>query len=385
MTGIALGSRLPGVGTTIFTTMSRLATERGAINLGQGVPDFSPPEALVECVVRRLRDGYNQYAPMPGTVELREAIATQVKRHYGRAISPETDVTVTVGATEALCSTIEALVGPGDEVVVFDPAYDSYVPVITLCGARAVRLPLGLADFGVDWDRLACSLNDRTRLVIVNTPHNPSGALWSWADFNRLADMLRPTAALVVCDEVYEHMVFDGRRFESVHRHEELAARAVVVSSFGKTLHATGWRTGYAVAPAALTAEIRKVHQFNTFTVATPLQLGIADFTVQCPHWADDLPMFYQRKRDLLVSLLRQTRLRCVPAASTYFQLVDYSAVSDATDAEFAMHLLNCHGVATIPLSPFYGSGKFPGRLVRLCVAKHDDTLRDAAARLAAL
>jgi len=378
-------SRLPSVGTTIFTVMSRLSTELGAINTGQGVPDFDPPADLVDRVVHHLRAGHNQYAPMAGAVELREAIAAKLARHYARRVSPESDVTVTAGGTEALCSTIQALVGPGDEVILFDPAYDSYEPVITLCGAVSRRLPLTRPDFAIDWNRLGDALNERTRLVVLNTPHNPSGAVLSADDMDRLAELLRSTGAYVLCDEVYEHMVFDGRPFPSVHRHAELAARSVVVSSFGKTYHATGWKIGYCVAPPALSAEVRKVHQFNTFAVATPLQRAIADFMVSDPQWDDELPRFYQAKRDLLAGLLAKTRLRFTPSPATYFQLVDYSAVSTLPDAEFSMWLLREHGVTTIPVSPFCALGSAPGRQVRLCFAKHDDTLRAAAERLAAL
>jgi methionine aminotransferase len=385
MTAPVPQSRLPGVGTTIFTVMSRLAAELGAINVGQGVPEFDPPVALVDRVVHHLRHGGNQYAPMAGAPTLRQAIAEKIRLAYGRSVSPETDVTVAAGGTEALYSTIAALVGPGDEVILFDPAYDSYAPVIALCGAKAIRLPLLQPSFAIDWERLAAALTARTRLVILNTPHNPSGELMSRADYDRLAELLRPTSAFVLADEVYEHMVYDGQPFESVHTHPELSERAVVVSSFGKTYHATGWKIGYCVAPPALSAEVRKVHQFNTFVVATPLQLGIADFMTSHPQWTAELPAFYQSRRDLLAQLLAGSRLQLRPTRATYFQLVDYSAVSDLPDTAFAMHLLRDHGVATIPLSPFCAGESFNGRLVRLCFAKRDDTLRAAAARLAAL
>ncbi len=378
-------SRLPKVGTTIFTVMSRLAGELGAINTGQGVPEFDAPERLCEWVAHHVRAGHNQYAPMAGTIELREAIAAKLLRCYGRRVSVESEITVTAGGTEALCSTIQALVGPGDEVILFDPAYDSYEPVVALCGATSRRLPLTRPSFSIDWDLLAATLNAQTRLVILNTPHNPSGALLASDDLDRLAVLLRPTNAFVLADEVYEHMVFDNAVFQSIHRHAELAERAVVVSSFGKTYHATGWKIGYCVAPAALSAEVRKVHQFNTFAVATPLQRAIADFMVECPEWETQLPQFYQAKRDLLVDLLAPTRLRFTPTRSTYFQLVDYSAVSDLSDADFSMQLIREYGVATIPVSPFCEAQSPNERLVRLCFAKHDHTLRAAAARLATL
>jgi methionine aminotransferase len=378
-------SRLPKVGTTIFTVMSRLAGELGAINTGQGVPDFDPPERLCDLVAQHVRGGRNQYAPMAGVLELRVAIAEKLQRLYRRTVSVESDITVTAGGTEALCSSIQALVSPGDEVVLFDPAYDSYEPVVELCGGICRRLPLTRPDFGIDWEQLAAALNHRTRLVVLNTPHNPSGALLTRGDLDRLAELLRPTAAFVLSDEVYEHMVFDGRVFESVNGHPELAERAVVVSSFGKTYHATGWKIGYCVAPAALSAEIRKVHQFNTFAVATPLQHAIADFMRECPEWEVQLPAFYQAKRDLLLQLLSSTRLIYQPTESTYFQLVDYSAVSSLSDADFSMWLLREVGVATIPVSPFCRSHAAEQRVVRLCFAKQDDTLRAAAARLASL
>lgn len=378
-------TRLPKVGTTIFTVMSRLASELGAINTGQGVPEFDPPPRLCDLVNEHVRAGHNQYSPMAGAIELREAIAAKLERLYGRRVNVETDLTVTAGGTEALCSTIQALVGPGDEVVLFDPAYDSYEPVVELCGGVCRRLPLTQPDFSIDWNRLEAALNPRTRLVILNTPHNPSGALLSREDLDRLAEILRPTAAFLVSDEVYEHMVFDGRAFVSVNSHPELAARAVVVSSFGKTYHATGWKIGYCVAPQALSAEVRKVHQFNTFAVATPLQRAIADFMIECPEWELELPAFYQAKRDLLNDLLTRTRLRFKPTPSTYFQLVDYSDIADVADADFSMQLIRQHGVATIPVSPFCAAQSRSARLVRICFAKHDDTLRAAAERLAAL
>ena len=378
-------SRLPRVGTTIFTVMSRLAADLGAINTGQGVPDFDPPPRLCDLVTDHLRAGHNQYAPMAGTPELREAIAAKLLRRYGRHADAQTDITVTAGGTEALCSSIQSLVGSGDEVILFDPAYDSYEPVVELCGATARRLPLLRPEFSIDWDRLADTLNSRTRLVILNVPHNPSGALLSRADLDRLAELLRPTGAFVLADEVYEHMVFDGREFHSLNSHEELAARSIVVSSFGKTYHATGWKIGYCVAPEALSVEVRKVHQFNTFAVATPLQRAIADFMAECPQWELDLARFYQAKRDLLLSLLRSTRLRFSPTASTYFQLVDYSEVSDLPDDAFSMWLIREHGVATIPVSPFCAAGTSPHRQVRLCFAKQDPTLRAAVERLAVL
>ena len=380
-----LRSRLPSVGTTIFTVMSQLAFEHRAVNTGQGFPDFDPPARLRELVVHHLSTHHNQYAPMAGAVTLREAIAAKVARHYGRSASPDSEITVTCGGTEALAVSIQALVHPGDEVVLLEPAYDSYEPIVELCGGIARRVPLARPDFAIDWERLSDALGPRTRLLIVNTPHNPSGACLSAADLDRLAILLRRTPAAVVADEVYEHMVFDGVRHASLNGHPELAERSVVVSSFGKTYHATGWKIGYCIAPAALTTELRKVHQFVTFAIATPLQHAIADFMREHPEWEHELPAFYQAKRDRLATLLAASRLRLVPARATYFQLVDYGAISDLPDTEFALELIRRHGVATIPVSPFCTTPPATERLVRLCFAKEDATLAAAAERLARL
>jgi methionine transaminase len=380
-----LTSRLPGVGTTIFTVMSQLALEHRALNLGQGIPEFAPPERLCELVAAHLRGGRsqdNQYAPMAGTIALREAIAAKLVRHYDRVASAEGEVTVTCGGTEALACAIQAVVQPGDEVIVFDPAYDSYEPAVLLAGGRALHLPLVRPAFAIDWQRLADALSQRTRLVIVNTPHNPSGTCLAPADLDRLAALLRPTRAFVLADEVYEHMVYDTPRFASLNGHAELAERSFVVSSFGKTYHATGWKIGYCVAPPPLTAEFRKVHQFVTFSIASVLQLGIADFMREHPEWEDDLPGFYRARRDRLGALLAGSRLRFAPAPATYFQLVDYGAVSDRPDTEFALELLREHGVVTIPVSPFCAAPPPGERLLRLCFAKHDATLVAAAERL---
>jgi len=380
-----LTSRLPTVGTTIFTVMSQLALEHRAVNTGQGFPDFEPPLELRERVAYHLGARHNQYAPMAGVVALREAIAAKVARHYGRRPSPGSEITVTSGGTEALASSIQALVHPGDEVVLLDPAYDSYQPIVELAGGRAVRVPLARPGFGIDWERLADALGARTRLLMVNTPHNPSGACLAVADLDRLAALLRPTGAFVIADEVYEHMVFDGQRHASLNGHAELAERSIVVSSFGKTYHSTGWKVGYTVAPPALTEEVRKVHQFVTFATASVLQYAIADFMTAHPEWEDQLPAFYQQKRDRLVTLLAGSRLSLEPAHATYFQLVDYSAISDKPDTEFALELIRSNGVATIPVSPFCAAPPPRERLVRLCFAKEDATLQAAAERLRGL
>ena len=378
-----IDSKLPRVGTTIFTVMSRLAAEHGAINLSQGFPDFEPPVRLVDLVDGHLRrGGLNQYAPMAGLPRLREAIAGKVAAYYGCSVDPETAVTVTSGGTEALFCAIQAFVGAGDEVILLDPAYDSYEPAVTLAGGRTVRVPLRRPGFSPDWEQVRSALTQRTRLLVLNFPHNPSGTVLTADDLQALAELLRGSRALVLADEVYEHMIFDGRRHHSLLTHAELAERSLVVSSFGKTLHATGWKVGYCVAPAALTAEFRKVHQFVQFAVATPLQAGIADFVVECPEHARELPAFYQSKRDRFAELLGETRFRFAPAASTYFQLADYSAVSDLPDVEFARWLTTRCGVAAIPISVFSAQPPAAERIVRFCFAKHEATLAAAALKL---
>jgi methionine transaminase len=380
-----IDSKLPRVGTTIFTVMSRLAAEHGAINLSQGFPDFDPPDRLVDLAGHHMRKGGagNQYAPMAGLPSLRQAIADKVAEHYGCTVSPDDAITVTSGGTEALFCAVQATVRAGDEVILLDPAYDSYEPAIGLAGGCAVRVPLQRPGFGVDWQRLADAITPRTRLLIVNFPHNPSGATLDAADLARLAELLRDTGVFVLSDEVYEHMLFDGRSHQSLLRHAELAARSFVVSSFGKTYHATGWKVGYCVAPPALMSEFQKVHQFVQFVVATPLQAAIADFMRSSPEHARELPAFYQRKRDYFAGLLASTRFRFEPAHSTYFQLVDYSAVSDLPDTEFARLLTTQHGVAAIPISVFSADRAARNeRMVRFCFAKHEATLDAAAAKL---
>ncbi len=373
-----LETKLPKVGTTIFTVMSALAAEHGALNLSQGFPDFAVPEALIEAVERHLRAGHNQYAPMAGVPRLREAIAAKVRACYGAQVDPDNEITVTSGATEALTCAITALVRPGDEVIVFDPCYDSYEPAIELAGGRAVHLPLSLPGFAIDWERLAAAIGPRTRALILNTPHNPSGAVLGSEDMQRLAGLLRGTGVFVISDEVYEHIVFDGRSHASVLRLPELAARAFVVSSFGKTFHATGWKIGYCVAPAALSAELRKVHQYVTFSTVTPMQWALADFLEQHPgHWRE-LSGFYQAKRDRFCRLLEGSRWRFQPAAGTYFQLLDYSAIAAERDVALARRLTVEAGIAAIPVSVFSETPP-DTRLLRFCFAKDDATLERAA------
>jgi len=383
----ALTSRLPKVGTTIFTVMSALATETGAVNLGQGFPDFDCDPALVDAVTQAMRAGHNQYPPMPGVPALRQAVAAKMQALYGLACDPNTEITVTAGATQAILTAILAVVHPGDEVIVLEPCYDSYVPNIELAGGVAVRVPLTPGSFRPDFDRIAAAITPRTRALMINSPHNPSGMVWSAADMQRLQDLLAPTDVLLISDEVYEHMVFDGQRHQSAARFPGLAARAFIVSSFGKTYHVTGWKVGTVVAPAAMTAEFRKVHQFNVFTVNTPMQHALATYMADPAPYLE-LPAFYQRKRDLFREGLASTRLRLLPGEGTYFQCVDISALAvperDLPEAEFCQWLTREIGVAAIPLSAFYGNG-FDQKVIRFCFAKKDDTLREALKRLARL
>ncbi|QLQ28857.1 pyridoxal phosphate-dependent aminotransferase [Pseudoxanthomonas mexicana] len=378
-------TKLPKVGTTIFTVMSQLAAEHGAVNLGQGFPDFAVPQRLVDELDRAMRAGHNQYAPMTGVAPLRQAIAEKVLRCYGREVDPDTEITVTSGATEALFNAIHAVVRPGEEVIVLDPAYDSYEPAIDLAGARAVHVPLDPQTFAVDWDRVRAAVTPKTRLLIVNSPHNPSGAMFDQADIRALAALLEGAGIYLISDEVYEHIVFDGRRHESILRYPELAARAFVVSSFGKTYHCTGWKIGYAIAPPALSAEFRKVHQYNVFCTFAPAQHAFAAMIRQEPEHYEQLGAFYQEKRDRFREQLLGTKFKPLPVPGGYFQLVDYSAVSDLPDAEFVKWLTVEHGVTAIPLSPFYETPPAGQRLARLCFAKNEVTLDAAIARLKTL
>ncbi|MER0040741.1 pyridoxal phosphate-dependent aminotransferase [Pseudomonas sp. MGal98] len=379
-------SKLPAVGTTIFTTMSQLAAQTGAINLSQGFPDFDGPEALREALARHVVAGHNQYAPMTGLPALREQIAVKIERLYGRNVSADNEVTVTPGATQAIFCAIQALIHPGDEAIVFDPCYDSYDPSVTLAGGRCIHVPLAEGSFAIDWQRLEAALSPRTRLIILNTPHNPSGALISRDELDRLAALIRDRDIHIVSDEVYEHLVFDGRQHASVLAHDELYARAFVVSSFGKTYHVTGWKTGYVVAPPALSAELRKVHQYVSFCGVTPLQYALADFMAACPEHVAELPAFYQAKRDLFCDLLAGSRFTFSRTPGTYFQLADYSAIRpDLDDVAMAQWLTREHGVAAIPVSVFSERPDPAQRLVRFCFAKREDTLRQAAEKLSAI
>lgn len=378
-----LTSRLPAVGTTIFTVMSALATEKGAVNLGQGFPDFEGDPRLVDAVTQAMKGGLNQYPPMTGVPALREAIAKKVEAIYGHRYDANTEITITAGATQAILTIILAIVHPGDEVIVLEPCYDSYVPNIELAGGKVVRVPLTPGTFRPDFGKIAAAITPRTRAILINSPHNPSGMVWTKEEMLQLQELLDPTDVLVISDEVYEHMVYDGERHASASAHPELAARAFVVSSFGKTFHVTGWKIGTVAAPAALTAEFRKVHQFNVFTVNTPMQHGLARYLANPAPYLE-LPAFYQRKRDLFRAGLAGTRFKLLPSEGSYFQVVDYSAISNLGEADFCQWLTTEIGVAAIPLSAFYDDGRNQG-LARFCYAKKDETLQAALARLARL
>lgn len=378
-----LTSRLPDVGTTIFTTVSALAQQHQAINLGQGFPDFEPDRRLIDAVHRAMLDGHNQYPPMAGVPALREAVSQKTKALYGHHCDPATEVTITAGATQGLLTAILAVVQPGDEVIVIDPAYDDYYPAIRLAGGVPVRVALNPDSFEPDLDRIAAAISPRTRLLILNTPHNPSGTIWTEAQMQALDALLAPTDVLLISDEVYEHMVYDGQPHQSSARFPGLAARAFVVSSFGKSFHVTGWKVGSVVAPAPLMAEFRKIHQFNVFTVNSAMQAGIAEY-LKDPTPYLQLPAFYQQKRDLFREGLAGTRFRLLPCQGTYFQLADYSAISNLPDGDFCEWLIKEIGVAAIPLSPFYGDG-FDQKLIRFCFAKKEETLKAALAKLQAL
>ena len=376
----AFPSRLPQVGTTIFTVMSALAAQHQAVNLGQGFPDFDCDPGLVDGVTAAMKQGHNQYPPMTGVPGLRDAIAAKIEAIYGHCYDAASEITVTAGATQAILTAILCCAGPGDEVIVLEPCYDSYVPNIELAGGVVVRVPLTPGSFRPDFGKIAAALTPRTRLIIVNTPHNPSATVWTEADMRTLEELLAPTNVLLISDEVYEHMVFDGQQHQSAARFPGLAARAFIVSSFGKTYHVTGWKVGTIAAPAALMAEFRKVHQFNVFSVNTPMQAALASYMADPAPYLE-LPAFYQRKRDLFLHGLQATRLKPLPTRGTYFQCVDISAVTDLPEADFCRWLVQEIGVAAIPLSAFYGDG-FDQQVVRFCFAKEDATLLAALERL---
>ena len=378
-------SKLPDIGTTIFTVMSKMAADYGAINLSQGFPDFDCPDRLRELVAEHLNGCKNQYPPMAGILPLREEIAAKVHTLYGAQVCPENEVTVTSGATEAIFDAIQATVGRGDEVILFDPAYDCYDPAIRLAGAVPVRLPFTSPAYEIDFEALASAITPRTRMVMINSPHNPCGSVLTREALDKLAATIRGHDIVVLSDEVYEHMVFDGQGHSSVLGHDELRDKSFAVFSFGKTYHATGWKLAYCIAPAGFTAEFRKVHQFVTFTSVSFLQYALADYMRECPQHANELSSFYQAKRDRFCELLAPSRFRFTPSAGTYFQLADYSALSDEDDMSFVTRLTREHGVAAIPLSPFFASPQPESRIIRFCFCKEDATLAAAAERLCAL
>ena len=378
-----LQSRLPNVGTTIFTVMSALASEKGAVNLGQGFPDFHCDPRLLQAVTDAMAQGHNQYPPMTGIAPLREAVAAKVSALYGHDYNPTTEITITAGATQAILTCILAVVHPGDEVIVLEPCYDSYVPNIELAGGVVVRVPLTPGTFRPDFDKIAAAITPKTRSILVNSPHNPSGMVWTREEMLALQDLLAPTNIILISDEVYEHMVFDGQLHQSAARFPGLAERAFIVSSFGKTYHVTGWKIGFVAAPVSLSEEFRKVHQFNVFTVNTPMQYGLTAYMAD-PRPYLDLPAFYSAKRDLFRAGLARTKFKLLPSQGTYFQCVDISEVSDLSEADFCLWLTTEIGVAAIPLSAFYGNG-FDQRVVRFCFAKKDETLNLALKRLQTL
>jgi methionine aminotransferase len=378
-----LKTKLPAVGTTIFTVMSALATEHKAVNLGQGFPDFDCDPKLVQAVNQAMTTGLNQYPPMVGVQVLRDAVSAKVMALHGKNYDSNTEITITAGATQAIITAILAVVHPGDEVIVLEPCYDSYVPNIELAGGVVVRVPLTPGTFRPDFDKISAAITPKTRAIIINSPHNPSATIWSRDDMLKLQEVLAPTDVLLISDEVYEHMVYDGQEHQSAARFPELAARAFIVSSFGKTYHVTGWKVGFVAAPAVLTAEFRKVHQFNVFTVNTPVQCGLASYMADAQPYLT-LPAFYQRKRDLFKAGLAKTKFKILPTTGSYFQCVDISDVSELSEAEFCKWLTTEIGVAAIPLSAFYGNS-FDQRIVRFCFAKKDETLNLALEKLAKL
>lgn len=373
-------SKLPSTGVSIFQVMSRLADELGAINVGQGFPDFNCDPALVDAVARAMREGHNQYAPMPGILRLREALARKIELLYGRRYDPVTEITVTSGATEGIYSSVTAFVRPGDEVVLFQPVYDSYVPAIQLSGGTPVFVTLRPPAYRIDWDEVRRAITSRTRVIMINSPHNPTGMVLNRGDIHELAAILQGSDAVVVSDEVYEHIVFDGLPHESLARYPEIADRTVVISSFGKTYHTTGWKIGYCAAPAALSTEVARVHQFVTYAVNGAIQRAYAELVTNDPHCAGLAP-FYQEKRDLFLRLMEGSRFTPLACQGTFFQMMDYSAISSERDSEFALRLIKEHGVAAIPITPFL-HGVDAGPVIRFCFAKRTETLERAAERL---
>lgn len=379
-----IDSKLPNVQTTIFSVMSQLASEHGALNLSQGFPDFNGPKELLNLVTHHMSIGHNQYAPMTGIPELRQAIANKASGLYGAEVDFDTEVTVTSGATDALFTAITTIVNSGDEVIVFDPAYDSYDPAITLAGGKAIHIPLDNEDFSIDWQRVKEAITDKTRAIILNSPHNPTGATLSEADIQALRELLDTHDLLLISDEVYEHIVFDGEQHLSLLRFPDIRARAFIISSFGKTYHVTGWKIAYCIAPPELSVEFRKVHQYVSFCTVAPMQYALAEFMESSSHHLE-LASFYQSKRDRFVAGLTQSRFKLLPCAGTYFQLLDYSDISDLSDVALSRQLTIEKGIASIPISVFYDSPVSKQRILRFCFAKNDETLDQATALLSAI
>ncbi len=378
-----IASKLPRVGTTIFTVISRLANEHGAINLGQGFPDFMCSKELISLVNKNMLKGNNQYPPMAGVIPLREAIAEKTWELYGAEYDPDQEITVTAGATQAIFTAVTAMIREGDEVIVFEPAYDCYEPAIELCGGKTIYLQLKAPQYGIDWAEVQKVITQRTKMIIINTPHNPTGAMLSEADMIELEKLVRNTDITIISDEVYEHIVFDANIHQSVTRFPNLAERSFVISSFGKTYHTTGWKIGYCLAPKNLTAEFRKVHQFNVFAVNTPIQLALAEFLKKKKHYKD-LGKFYQKKRDYFLRLIRKSKFRFEPAPGTYFQLLWYDRITDEKDTDYAVRLIKESGVASVPVSVFSHNGS-SDKVLRFCFAKKEDTLQKAAKILCAI
>ncbi len=375
-----ISSKLPRVGTTIFSTMSKLAMEHNAINLSQGFPDFECPQALVTAVNTAMKEGHNQYAPMPGVMRLREMIAEKTEELYGAKYNPETEITVTAGATQAIYTAIAATIREGDEVIIFEPAYDCYEPAIELNGGKTIYLQLQAPDYTINWNEVKKRVNHHTRMIIINSPHNPCGSILTAEDMKTLEKITKNTEIIILADEVYEHIIFDGHRHESMAKYPNLASRSFIISSFGKTFHTTGWKVGYCLAPKELMTEFRKVHQFNVFCVNTPMQYGIAEFLKNKSHY-NDLGPFYQAKRDTFNKLLEGSRFSFVASPGTYFQLLSYEQITKEKDADYAIRLIKENGLASIPISVFYHKPIFDNML-RFCFAKRDETLEKAAAIL---
>ena len=375
---MAIKSKLPDIGTTIFTVMSRMAAECNAINLSQGYPDYNSPQELLDLVTRAMQEGHNQYAPMAGMEALRQAVAGKTLQLYQADVDPETEITVVSGATEGLFNAISTVIHPGDEAIIFDPAYDSYEPVIRLNGGKTTRIDMHYPDYSIDWNEVSDKITDRTRLIMLNSPHNPTGMVLEQQDIGALIEIVSDRDIYIISDEVYEHIIFDGRQHQSMLRYPELRERSFVISSFGKTYHATGWKLGYCVAPKELTMEYRKIHQFNTFTSCTPMQVALAQYLVSNPQHYQQLPEFYQAKRDHLRTAMAGSRFSALACHGTYFQLFDYSAITNEHDVDFVTRMTKEHGVAAIPVSVFYGDNR-DDKVIRLCFAKSEETLSRAA------